>query len=326
LTGDASGHWDRQLKRFTWLREKSFHFMTELRGDRVIRLWRRGIGAEAPCCNPVLPAIAGENGDNAMHAINRILGLIAISTAWASCGLAGAQNTIGAGQKSLAAPPVLGRRPVASANLPVPIGGGALRPTQQNNGAGHSHGNGQAPVNYLQSSKRAVAANTQPSLDDKRGADRRKKDEPNRAQLDKVKPKHEGHWRHDELTWRHGHIHDVEVVAIGRSYFATDSHWVGKRYGAGGERDVRLDAIKFAGNSFGGVLSQRTNGGEWDKMDVEGDVDGNSITFHTTRMLEGKNRHLNFNGYFSGNLIETDVSGRTASGTEASGSMTLRRR
>jgi hypothetical protein len=115
-------------------------------------------------------------------------------------------------------------------------------------------------------------------------------------------------------------------VVVDRRQFVSNSRWTGKRYSEGTERDVRLDVIELAGNSFGGVLSQRTNGGGWDKMEVEGEVEGNSIAFHTTRMLEGKKRHLKFDGYFSGNQIKTDVSGRTWSGSEASGSMILWRR
>ncbi len=265
-----------------------------------------------------------------MRITNWALGFAVFASASGIAGLVSAEDISKTVKKQAVPLPNIPKPPAVHNNQSK--GGGAVEQPalpgiDRRSKGGDGGRGGSAPDKHSRSGRidpnRRVLAESDARYEDSRIREGQEKYAPDRAKLDRTRSERGGHSRSGDLAEKPGLEHGRVGMAVGRRQFAASSHWTGKRYSGDGEQDVRFDVTSFVGNSFGGVLSQRANGGEWVQMDVEGDVNGNSIAFHTTRMLEGKKRHLNFDGYFSGNQIKTDVSGRTWNGKEASGSMIL---
>ncbi len=247
-----------------------------------------------------------------MHAANRMLGLTAIMTVCGSCGWVEAQAIVNKGAKPSPTPPGVARQP------------------QLNVGSGNGGGKALANKKRLSLSQETPdRAKPHVKEEEQRHGQHHKKhkDESEEALLEHVKLKHEGHRRHmelvggtrvvgEELVGGSRVVGDEEVVVVGRKYFAPDSVWVGTRENGNNQWAVRLSVNKFDGNSFKGVLSQRSVSGELERQKVEGEVDGDTIAFSTCGVLEGTRQPLSFDGSFSDDEMRIEVSGRGRKGED----------
>jgi hypothetical protein len=114
----------------------------------------------------------------------------------------------------------------------------------------------------------------------------------------------------------------LDTIIGGREQFVAGSKWSGKRQTPAGALQINLTVTDRAGVSFAGELRQSA-GGRGVRMKVEGALDRNKISFHTTDMLRGANRTLGFNGYLLSDRIITSVEGITLKGKPASGWISL---
>jgi hypothetical protein len=109
----------------------------------------------------------------------------------------------------------------------------------------------------------------------------------------------------------------------GQVRFNEGSDWRGKRQGPEGNSvQLYMHVGQVAGNAFRGRMEQTGNYAT-DIMKVEGERDGNHVMIHTTEMIRGDYRLLEFTGYIVGKRIVANVSGMVANKKPASGWISL---
>ncbi|HEX4414158.1 MAG TPA: hypothetical protein VH107_11060 [Lacipirellulaceae bacterium] len=260
-----------------------------------------------------------------MYVANRILGLIAMAAVVGSCEVAEAQVIRGGpngGGKPCPTSPAVGRQPAAVGRLPVLPGGVGSRQPKLNAGSGNAGGNGRGAGKRLAASRQAPGfVQPRSAGEEKQHGEHRKKqkEQGDEAQVERVKLKPKKRRRHEEIVEgtrvvgeeRVGGtrvVGDDDVFVTGPRYFATNSVWEGKRENGADQWAMRLVVNEFDGNLFKGVLSQRTSAGDLERTKVEGEVDGDTLAFSTTRALGGKKQHLSFDGCVSENEMQTKVS------------------
>jgi hypothetical protein len=109
----------------------------------------------------------------------------------------------------------------------------------------------------------------------------------------------------------------------GQVRFNEGSDWRGKRQGPEGNSvQMYMHVGQVAGNAFRGRMEQTTNYAT-DIMKVEGERDGNHVAIHTTEMIRGDYRSLEFTGYIVGKRIVANVGGIAANKKPASGWISL---
>lgn len=270
-----------------------------------------------------------------MYAVNRMLGLIALAAVVGSCGAVEAQvirgGAPGAGKPCPKAPGA-GRQPGLVGISPIPSKSVAPRQPQVNVGSG----NGGGAAKRLASIPQTIApAKPHAKEEEKHHGEHQKKhkEEVELAKIEHEKLKHKKHLRHEEVVGTHvvGEelvggpriVGEEDVVVAVPKYFKTDSVWVGTREHGAEQWAVHLLVKSVDGNSFKGILSQRSASGDLERQRITGEVDGDTFTFSTCGVLEGTRSPLAIDGYFAENEMRADVSGRGNKSDEDLGTMTL---
>jgi hypothetical protein len=91
--------------------------------------------------------------------------------------------------------------------------------------------------------------------------------------------------------------------------FTANSKWKGRRWNDAGSLGLELEIHQRANNVFRGKLAQIGKFGRADTMKVDGLLDGNKISFHTTEMIRGDERHFHFVGYIINDRIFAQLNG-----------------
>jgi hypothetical protein len=109
----------------------------------------------------------------------------------------------------------------------------------------------------------------------------------------------------------------------GQVRFNEGSDWRGKRQGPEGNSvQLYMHVGQVAGNAFRGRMEQTSNYAT-EIMKVEGERDGNHVVIHTTEMIRGDYRSLEFTGYVLGKRIVASVDGVATNKKRASGWISL---
>lgn len=113
----------------------------------------------------------------------------------------------------------------------------------------------------------------------------------------------------------------LDKQAGGLGKFVQGSEWDGTRHGLKANVTFSLRVEKLEANTFRGEvwMDDRYVG-----MEVNGEIDGNTITFQTLKMLKGQARNLKFTGFvFEGRLV-AEVGGIATDGKAATGMISLK--